>query len=83
MYNFDTVCDPETALRPLKCTNSHTSKFQIISRLKEGKQVIMLNSVIELADHGQCFQCAAIIDTGAMGLFIDHTYAVQMQTELY
>jgi hypothetical protein len=83
MYNFNTACDSEVALRSSKCTISHASAFRIIDRLEEGEQAIMLDLVIEPADHGQRFQCATLINTGAMGLFIDHAYAVWMQTELY
>jgi hypothetical protein len=83
MYNFDTACDSEVAMRSPKCTTSHGPEFQIISRLKEGEQAIVLNLVIEPADHGWHFRCTTLIDTGAMGLFIDHAYTVQMQTELY
>jgi hypothetical protein len=78
MYNFDTVCDPEMALRPPTCTISHASAFLIIGRLEEGEQAIVLNLVIEPTDHGQHFRCTALIDTGATGLFIDRAYTVQM-----
>jgi hypothetical protein len=43
----------------------------------------VLDLVMEPADHGRRFRCAALIDTGATGLFIDRAYAVRMQTELY
>jgi hypothetical protein len=55
MYYFDTACDSEVATRPPKCTISHGSEFQIISRLEEGEQAIVLNLVIEPADHGWHF----------------------------
>jgi hypothetical protein len=56
---------------------------QIIRRLEEGEHSIVLNLVLELVDHGKHFQCAALIDTGAMGLFISHNYTTHVQTQLH
>jgi hypothetical protein len=55
IYNFNTAYDSEVTMRPPKCTISHGSEFQIISRLEEDEQVIMLNLIIKPADHGWCF----------------------------
>jgi hypothetical protein len=39
--------------------------------------------VLELVDHGKRFRCAALIDTGATGLFISRDYAMHVQTWLH
>jgi hypothetical protein len=56
---------------------------QIIGRLEEGNQSIVLNLIVELADSGWHFQCTALINTGATGLFIDHAYVMCLNTQLH
>jgi hypothetical protein len=51
LYNFSHACDSEIQ----KCTILSTPDFQIISRLEEGDQSIVLDLIIELADSGQRF----------------------------
>jgi hypothetical protein len=79
LYNFSHACDSETP----KCTILLMPDFQIIGRLEEGNQSIVLNLIVELADSGRRFRCTALIDTGAMGLFINCTYVTCLDTQLY
>jgi hypothetical protein len=66
-----------------KCTSLFDTMARIIGRLKEGEHSIVLDLVLELVDHGRRFRCAALIDTGAMGLFISRNYTMHVQTQLH
>jgi hypothetical protein len=52
MYNLSHACDSETLICTIVVPRS---EFQIISRLEEGEQAIVLDLVIKLADSGQRF----------------------------
>jgi hypothetical protein len=79
MYNF--VVNRDSDLE--KCTFLFDTSTRIIGRLEEGEHSIVLDLVLEPVDHGRRFRCAALIDTGAMGLFISHDYATYVQTQLH
>jgi hypothetical protein len=79
LYNFSHVCDSEVP----KCTILSMPSFQIIGRLEEGEQSIVLDLIVEPADSRWCFRCTALIDTGATGLFIDHAYVMHLDTQLH
>jgi hypothetical protein len=51
VYNFSHACDSEFQ----KCTILSMPHFQIISRLEEGDQSIVLDLIVELADSGRRF----------------------------
>jgi hypothetical protein len=56
--------------------------FRSLAGLKRVSKQIVLDLVIELADSGQHSQCTALIDMGAMGLYIDHAYVTCIETQL-
>jgi hypothetical protein len=66
-----------------KCTILSKLNYQIIGRLEEGEQVIVLDLVIELADSRWRFWCATLIDLGATGLFIDCMYTTCIKTQFH
>jgi hypothetical protein len=79
LYNFSTAPDLNehcTCLSP-------SPDFRIIGRLEEGEHTIVLDLIIELAESGQCYHCAALIDSGASGLFIDRMYATCLNAQLH
>jgi hypothetical protein len=51
VYNFSHAFDSESQ----RCTILPMPDFQIVSRLEEGDQLIVLDLVVELADSGRCF----------------------------
>jgi hypothetical protein len=79
LYNFSHVHDSEIP----KCTILSTPNFQIIGRLEEGEQSIILDLIVEPADSRRCFRCTALIDTDATGLFINRTYVTRLNTQLH
>jgi hypothetical protein len=66
-----------------QCTILSKLNYQIIGRLEEGEQAIVLDLIIELADSRRRFWCTTLIDSGAMGLFIDHVYATRIETQFH
>jgi hypothetical protein len=79
LYNFVVNHDSD----PEKCTFLSNFTSHIIGRLEEGEHSIVLDFILEPVDHGKCFRCAALIDTGAMGLFISRDYTMHVQTQLH
>jgi hypothetical protein len=79
VYNF--VVNRDSDLE--ECTSLFDTSTQIIRRLEEGEHSIVLDLVLEPVDHGRRFQCPALIDTGATGLFISRDYATHVQTQLH
>jgi hypothetical protein len=79
LYNFSTVSDLNQ-----HCTCLLSSlDFQIIGKLEEGEHAIVLDLIVELAESGRCYHCAALIDSGASGLFINCMYATCLNAHLH
>jgi hypothetical protein len=79
LYNFSTVSD----LNGHCICLSPSPNFRIIGRLEEGEHTIVLDLIIEPAESGRCYRCAALIDSGASGLFIDRMYATCLDAHLH
>jgi hypothetical protein len=69
---------------PIKqCIILSKLNYQIIGRLEEGEQAIVLDLIVKPADSGRCFWCATLINSGGMGLFINHVYATHIETKFH
>jgi hypothetical protein len=79
VYNFSTISD----LNGCHVCLSSPSDFQIIGRLEEGEHAIVLDLIVELAESRRRYRCAALIDSGASGLFIDCLYATHLDAHLH
>jgi hypothetical protein len=79
LYNFSTVSDPN---KPCICL-SPSPDFWIIGRLEEGEHAIVLDLIVELAESRWRYRFAALIDSGATGLFINHVYATCLDAHLH